>query len=440
MAVLEGAMRTCYLHPDLLREVSERIAQVVIAWPLLVVGSVDERLDVEGFRLPDEADVDEDLWRVWQDNDADEESGLAHVDALVMRRSYACVGANEEDADTPLVTYESPLEVYADIDPRNRRVRAALRRWTDYQDSLVRLPERYATLYLPDATIQFDFSGAGWRETGRDPHRLGVVPVVPIVNRARLSDRLGHSELDPVLPLSRGANKVATDMMVAAEKVALPLRGFIGVSPTDFEDHAGVQLTPSQILMKQILAVPVEDAGQVRQFEFAAAQLSNFTNVLDQLAQLVSGIAGLPPHYLGFRTDNPASADAIRSAEARLVKRAERKQRAFGAAHERTMRLVRRIQSGDWDPRLRRLETVWRNAATPTVAQRADAAVKLYSAPNGPIVPLRQTREDLGYSAAQIERMEIEDAAAVARETIGLALPPTPTLAGRPPEPAGAAA
>ncbi|MBQ1164473.1 hypothetical protein KBZ21_41550, partial [Streptomyces sp. A73] len=27
---------------------------------------------------------------------------------------------------------------------------------------------------------------------------------------------------------------------------------------------------------------------------------------------------GLPPHYLGYTTDNPASADAIRSSEAQL--------------------------------------------------------------------------------------------------------------------------
>src|SRR5690606_29674319 len=117
-------------------------------------------------------------------------------------------------------------------------------------------------------------------------------------------------------------------------------------------------------------------------------------------------------HYIGTATDNPASADAIRSAESRLVKRAERKQRIFGGGWEQVMRLVRRIQTGEWDPRLRQLETVWRDASTPTIAQKADAAIKLYTAPPGqrPIVPLRQTREDLGYSAAQIARMEAEDA------------------------------
>src|SRR5690606_16792788 len=128
---------------------------------------------------------------------------------------------------------------------------------------------------------------------------------------------------------------------------------------------------------------------------FQAASLSNFHESINQLARLVASVAGLPPHYLGYSTDNPASADAIRSSEARLVKRAERKQRAFGGSWEQVMRLVRRFQSGDWDPRLLRLETVWRDASTPTVAQAADAVAKKHA--EG-IITTRQAREDLGYT------------------------------------------
>ncbi|MGH8881330.1 MAG: phage portal protein, partial [Stackebrandtia sp.] len=84
----------------------------------------------------------------------------------------------------------------------------------------------------------------------------------------------------------------------------------------------------------------------------------------------------------------------------------ERKQIVLEGAYESTGRLVRRFQSGDWDPRLLQMETIWRDASTPTTAQTADAAVKKYTAG---IVPLRQTREDLGYTEAQIRRMEDED-------------------------------
>jgi len=404
-----------YMHPEILREIGDRLKQVVLAWPQLAVDSLEERLDVEGFRLPDSAAGDEDLWRIWQENNCDEQSQMGHIDALVMKRAYIAVGTNEADADTPLVTFESPLEVYGDIDPRTRQVRAALRRWCEHQDPLVRSSERYATLYLPDRTVYYEASnGNDYTVQDVDEHGLGVVPIVPLVNRGRLSDQRGRSELAPILPLTRAANKAATDMMVASEFVALPLRGFLGASPDDLEDQNGNKMTALQAILGRMLMIP-DGEGQVKQFEFAAAQLKNFTDVLTQLAQLVASIAGLPPHYLGQTTDNPASADAIRSNEARLVKRAERRQRAFGGAHEAAMRLVRRIQSGDWDPALKRLETIWRDPSTPTVAQGADAALKLYNLPT-PIVPLKQTRQRLGFSDATITLMEQEDALVQAQQ------------------------
>lgn len=406
-----------YMHPEIFREIGDRLQQVVIAWPQLVVDAVEERLDVEGFRLPDSDDVDDDMWRVWQFNGLDEGSQLSHIDALVMKRAYLAVGTNEQDATTPLVTCESPLEVYADIDPRTRGVRAALRRYQGYQGNMARDTEAYATLYLPDQTVYYErgsTTGGQYMETDRDQHGLGAVPLVPLVNRCRLADWSGRSELTPILPLAHAANKLATDMMVAAEFVALPLRGIFGIGPQDIEDASGNKLTALQAIMGRLLTIPDED-GTGKTFEFTSANLANFHESINQLAQMVASLAGLPPHYLGMTTDNPASADAIRSAEIRLIKRAERKQRAFGGAWEQVMRLVRRFQDGDWDPGLRRLETVWRDPSTPTVAQKADAAVKLFNLPQ-PIVPLRQTREDLGYTDAQIDRMETEDQAQQQRD------------------------
>lgn len=410
-----------YMHPELFREIGDRVEQVVIAWPQLVVDSVEERLDPEGFRLPDEDTADDDLWRVWQANNLDEETQLGRVDALVMKRSYIAVGTNEDDASTPLVTVESPLEVFAHIDPRTRKVRAALRRWTDTVPGLARMPEEYATLYLPDRTVHYQVaghpSGNSWTILDVDEHQLGMVPIVPVVNRARLADRYGKSELTPILPLAHAANKQATDMMVAAEFVALPLRGIFGIGPGDLEDQDGNKLTALQAILGRLLTIP-DDDGKAKQFEFPAADLKNFHDSINQLAKLVASIAGLPPHYLGETTENPASADAIRSGEIRLIKRAERKKVPFGGSYENTARLIKRFQEGDWDPRYRRLETIWRDSATPTVAQKADAAVKLYNL-SRPLVPRRQTREDLGYTDAQIARMETEDKKEAEQDPVG---------------------
>jgi hypothetical protein len=75
------------------------------------------------------------------------------------------------------------------------------------------------------------------------------------------------------------------------------------------------------------------------------------------------------------------------------------------------MRLVRRFQTGEWDPSLRQLETLWRDPSTPTVAQKADATMKLASTTVGgvPIMPLEMAREELGWSAVKRQRAKIMD-------------------------------
>lgn len=440
-ALYEGSAPLNYLHPEILREVEDRIQAVALGWPMMAVDPLEERLDVLGFRYPEESEDpaddavkpdaselaryagDANLQRVWQDNNLDEESQMGHVDALVMRRSYVCVGSNADDADVPLVTVESPLEVFAEVDPRTRRVRAALRRWSDYHELVGRLPEHFATLYLPDMTVWFDRGPNGWRETGRDEHRLGEVPVVPLVNRSRLAARYGRSELtEPLISLSHAANKIATDMMVAAEFHAIPLRAIFGIGPDDLVDEDGNRQSALQVIMGRLLTIGGDDAGrEVKPFEFTASSLSNFHDTLAQLARHAAGLVGVDPHMFGYTEgDNPASAEALKAREARLIKRAERKQRAFGGAWEQAMRLVRRFQEeGEADPRARRLETIWRDAATPTRAQAADAAVKLLTAG---IVSKRQAREDMGYTPGQIRRMAAEDKVAVEEDPLNRAL------------------
>ena len=430
----EGNAPLCYLHPEILREVEGRLQAVALGWPMLAVDPLEERLDVLGFRYPEdgedlgEVDADElarfagdaNLQQVWQDNNLDEESQMGHVDALAMRRSYICVGANEDDEDIPLVTVESPLEVFAEVDPRTRKVRAAVRRWSDYHELIGRLPEHYATVYLPDMTVWFDRGPQGWREVSRDVHGFGEVPVVPLTNRSRLAERYGRSELTPpLLSLSNAANKIATDMMVAAEFHAIPLRAIFGIGPDDLVDEAGNRQSALQVIMGRLLTIAGDDAaGEVKPFEFQASPLTNFHDTLAQLARHAAGLVGVDPHMFGYTEgDNPASAEALKAREARLIKRAERKQRAFGGAWEHAMRLVRRFQqNGESDPRARRLETIWRDASTPTRAQAADAAVKLLGAG---ISSKRQAREDMGYTPAQIRRMEAEDKAAAELDPVG---------------------
>ena len=66
------------------------------------------------------------------------------------------------------------------------------------------------------------------------------------------------------------------------------------------------------------------------------------------------------------------------------------------------MRLAVFIRDGRYPTELDGLETIWRSPETATIAQSADAAVKLYAAG---IVDQQAALEDLDYSPAAIARL-----------------------------------
>lgn len=427
----EGKQPLSYMHPELLTTLDDRVRQVVINWPRLVVDALEERIDLDGFRLGGKPTNDEQLGHIWQYNDLDAGYQQAHVTAMVCKRAYVIVGANPSttDARFPIITVESPLEVHAELHPATRRVVAARKTWREQQlDDTVRY---YQTLYLPDVTTTFAADGTGWREVTRDEHNLGEVPVVPVVNRPQLWSPLGTSELADVIPLSDAACKVATDMMISAEFHAMPRRWALGFDEDEFTDAEGNQISPWRQIAGLIWSTAKnrkDDGVEVGQF--AEADLTNFHNTIRALAVLVSTVSGMSLHNLGYSSDNPASADGIRAAEARHVKRAERRIRGFEQSWERVMRLALLVRDGTVPKSARWMETVWADPATPTFAQKSDAVVKLYQADT--LVPRRMARRTLGFTAAQIADMEVEDQEAARKAATQPA--PTPEV---PPVPNG---
>jgi hypothetical protein len=372
----------------------------IVNWCRLVVNAIEERIDLEGFRLPGAADADDELWRVWQANDLDEESQLAHVDALVYGRSYVCVGSNEEDPATPLITVESPLEMTSEYDPRNRRLSAAAKFYTDSSSGEA---IKRATLYLPNATIWLFDDGRNWVEEDRDTHNLGRLPVVALTHRSRLGNRSGQSHILDAITVVDAAARALTNAQVATEVAAIPHRWVAGMTKGDFVDPETEEPLPVWETYFGAIAATANENAKFGQF--SAADLANFTRIVDHYAQILAGMYGLPLRYFGQSTTNPPSADGIRADEARLVKSAERFERSLEGGWEEVMRLVKLVQTGTVDPDLTLLETLWRDPATPTKAQQADAAVKLFTAK---ILPLEAVWEELGYSAVKRDKLKVQ--------------------------------
>jgi hypothetical protein len=376
----------------------------IINWPRIAVDTVEHRLDIEGFRLPKSDLADGRLWEVWQANGLDEESQLAHVDALALGRSYVTVSSPDPtrgEGPFPLVRVESSLELAHERDVRSGDIRAAVKLTRD-EESLARVAETMETLYLPNETIWYQsVPGSPRKVVDRDEHKLGRVPVEVLVNRARVANRSGVSEMKDVLPLTDAACRALTNAQVATEVLAVPTRWAAGIEAKDFRDPATG--SPVDTWKTYYAAIMATANGDAKFGQFDAAQLSNFDTIVNLYAHLVSAVTGIPTRFFGVNSANPPSAEGIRADEARLTKNAERKQRALGGPWESVMRLVLRFMDGEWDPSLANMETLWRDPATPTQAQAADAMVKLVQAT---VYPREYAWEKLGDSAATRTRLK----------------------------------
>lgn len=386
------------------REMRKLIAHV--GYPRLFVDSISERLEIEGFRLGQADEADEELWDWWQANDLDIESSLGHTEALIHGRAYVTVSMPDPNVDltvdpeVPLIRVESPSVVYAEVDPRTRMVTKAIRRITDEDGS----EDIAATVYLPDQTVSYIKDEDGdWQVLTQVAHGLGIVPVVPLINQTRISDFDGTSAITPELrSITDATGRLLMDMQATAELMAIPQRLLFGVTKEELGVDVDTGLANFDAYLARILAF--EDADAKAQ-QFIAAELRNFSEGIDALDRKAAAYTGLPPQYLSFSSQNPASADAIKASESRLVKIVERKARVFGGAWEKVMRIAyQMMQGGDIPPEYLRMETIWSDPATPTYAAKADAAAKLYANGVG-VIPRERAWIDMGYSVTARNEM-----------------------------------
>jgi hypothetical protein len=298
---------------------------------------------------------------------------MAHLDSLIFGTSFVTVGSGDEGEPSPLVTPHSPQAMtgMSVVTESNQIVEA--------------------TLYLPDETVVFSRVNPGgrWAVEDRDRHKLGRVPVVQMPNRVRASRVEGRSEITKAVRYySDAAMRTMLGLEVNREFYNSPQRVVLGADETMFKNADGSTASPWSAIQGRVWAVPNDEDGNTPSVQqFSPASPAPYLDQIKGYAQLLAAEAGIPAAYLGFQTDNPASADAIRAGEARLVKRAERRQAVFGRSWLEVARLALLVRDGsvpaDFDTRI---SARWRDAATPTRSAAADEALKL-SQGDDPIIP-----------------------------------------------------
>lgn len=375
----------------------------VTGWPGLIVDALDERLCIEGFRYTTSTEADSDLWEIWQANDMDGEAPLATLDALVFGRAFVLVGS-DGPAGVPLITVESPENVAVEWDARTRTVKAGLH-FYEMDD------QKCAALYQRTKTVYMGATRDDWEILDVDEHEIGKAPVFMLANRQRTNDRYGRSEITPAIrSLTDAACRTLLGLEGAREFYAIPQRYFLGVSEEQFQTANGDVASKWDALMSTILALPrdEETTALPQAGQFTTMSPAVYTEIINTYAQILGAIAGLPPDFLGRTTDNPASADAIRSAESRLNKKAQRKMVTFSSTWEAVLRFALALTNGGQVPaEAHGIETIWANPATPTPVATSSAVVAQVQAG---ILPADSdvTLEALDYTPLERARIRVD--------------------------------
>lgn len=400
----EGRQPLAFLSPEAKTALGNRFGVMASNIPRLAVTALSERLRIVGFS------GDAGLWADWIRNDLDQTSGVAHREALLLGDSYVIVWADRYGR--PRVTVESAKQVAVLTDPGSREVYAAIKRWED-----TNLKTTEAVMYLRDKIVRLraDQQGAvanGFKTIEEIANPLGLVPVVNLRNTDRIVGDWGSSEIDDLKPLVDALNKSLADMMVTSEYVGRPRRWATGIElseePVVDGDGNPVLDEDGQPVMVEVNPIPeghramISENNEAKFGQLNAADLAGYEASVRVILGQVMAVSTLPAHYVGVFTDNPASADALRAAEASLTARAEARQSQFGRSWESVGKLMIAVRDGR-DPNLiDDIRVQWADAATRSVAQEADAVVKLYAAG---LLPAPYALSKLGYSDDEITKI-----------------------------------
>jgi hypothetical protein len=397
-AYYRGAHPQPWAHAKASSKYRRLLDQAVSNFPLLIVDSVLDRLEVVGFRLDDEA-ADDAVWELWQGNSMDMAAPQVMQQALVSGYSYTSVWPAAAGARVPArIRAESMHEVFHEVDANDpTRVTRALKVWSN------RRAGKWLAVFVADDVI-YQLEGKyaerqpapdRWRVTDVADNPFGVdSPFVPMVNRPTISGK-GLSELADVVPIFDRINTLTGQLLLAGELAAFKVRWATGIDIP--QDDEGKDVEPFDVAMDR-LWISENEAAKFGTFD--GTDLDPYANAIDQAIQQAASISRTPPFLLLGKLTN-LSAEALKATESGLVNKVRQRMRAFSDPWEKVVNLAL-LAANDERAGSASAETMWRDPENVSEAQRVDALSKLYNIG----LPTQAVWEKWGATPQEIARWE----------------------------------
>ena len=152
--------------------------------------------------------------------------------------------------------------------------------------------------------------------------------LVPIIYRPDARRPFGHSRISRAcMRIMQGALRTLKRSEISAEFYSFPQKYVLGLSDDSEEGIDSWKATISTMLS----FTKDSDGDKPTVGQFTQQSMSPYTEQLRTFASLFAGETGLTLDDLGFATENPSSADAIKASHENLRLAARKAQRTFGS-------------------------------------------------------------------------------------------------------------
>ena len=152
--------------------------------------------------------------------------------------------------------------------------------------------------------------------------------LVPIINRPDAKRMFGHSRISRAcMDITDSAVRTLKRSEISAEFFSFPQKYVVGTS------QESDPLDKWKATISSLIEITKDDDGDVPSFgQFQQQSMAPHLEQLRMFAGLFAGETGLTIDDLGFPSDNPSSAEAIKSSHENLRLIARKSQRTFGTA------------------------------------------------------------------------------------------------------------
>lgn len=366
-------------------EFKELQKKSITPWTGLIVQSIAQALDVEGYRT--RTGEDSALWEAWQVNRMDSEQAGLYEAALTTGVAYLTV-LPDPDSTFPewrpyssaqmTAFYESPFDEW----PVYAIFGEPLPKWQRGDAD-----EAWRIMFLDNENVYHmrqsrrGSTVAGeveWSAVVEEtmPHRFGVCPVVRYVNRQTLKGR-AIGEVEPHVAVASRIDQTVFDRLVVQRYASWNVRYATGLADPmkdmTLSEEQRKALARQQELMLKVGDVLVTENSNAKFGSLPATPLDGHLRAAIDDIRMLASVSQTPPQLLTGDINN-VSAEALAAIEASFNRKVAQRKQNFGEAHEQAFRLTASIIGVEPDDTA---QVIWRDMESRSLAQTADALGKL---------------------------------------------------------------